>query len=195
MIVRGLSVAILGVGLVTATGTADAQPVAKTLRIGFLDFGRTPNPEEIAKDSFAQALREVGWVDGQNIRIERRYRESEDQLHASAAELVRLNVDVVVVPSCGLAKIVQTESSTIPIVINACGYDLVTAGFAASLARPGGNVTGSQVLGADLIGKRLQLLKELLPNLSRFATLAGRITGGDQSYGSQSLRGRGRCRS
>ena len=111
--------------------------------MGVLDFGRVPSPEEIAKGPFSEAMREVGWVEGQNIVVERRYGESADQLHASALELVRLKVDVLVVPSCGLAKIAQGETRTIPIVVRSCGYDLVTAGLVASLARPGGNITGS----------------------------------------------------
>jgi putative ABC transport system substrate-binding protein len=168
----GLAV-VLTVSLILPPLAAEAQSVAKIPRVGFLAFGRTPSPEDMAKGLFTQAMREVGWVDGQNILIERRYGESDDQLHALAGELVRLKVEVVVVPNSGLAKIVQTESSTVPIVIWASGFDLVTAGFAASLARPGGNVTGTQLLNADLIGKRVQLLKELLPNLARFATLGG----------------------
>jgi len=142
-----------------------------------------------------QAMKQLGWVDGQNILIEWRFHESDDQLHAAAAELVRLKVDVLVVPSCGVATIAQKHSRAIPIVILGCGSDMVTAGFATSLARPGGNITGSQILGVDLIGKRLQILKELLPNLSRFATLEGRpYHQGDQSRGPQCQRCCGRCR-
>src|SRR5262245_53717309 len=169
-------VALLVGGMLAVSLAADAQQPGKFARVGVLDFGRVPSPEKIAKDSFAQAMREVGWVEGKNLVIERRYGESASQLHASAAELVRLQVEVLVVPSCGLAAIAQGETRAIPIVIQGCGFDLVTAGLAASLARPGGNVTGSQILGPDLIGKRLALLKELLPGLSRVARLGERVT-------------------
>jgi len=166
----------LATGLLAAPLAVEGQQAGKIARVGVLDFGRVPSPEEIAKGPFSVAMREVGWVEGQNIVIERRYGESADQLHASALELVRLKVDVLVVPSCGLAKIAQGETRTIPIVIQTCGYDLVTAGLVASLARPGGNITGSQVLAVDLFGKRLQLLKELVPNLVRVATLGEDVT-------------------
>jgi putative ABC transport system substrate-binding protein len=88
-------------------------------------------------------LKERGWVEGQNLVMERRYGESAEQLHAAAAELVLLKVDVLVVPSCGLAKIARGETTVIPIVIQACGYDLAEAGLVASLARPCGLVFGS----------------------------------------------------
>jgi putative ABC transport system substrate-binding protein len=116
-------------------------------------------------------LKELGWLEGKNLVYEHRYGESADQLKAAAAELVRLKVDVLLADSCGLAKILRDQTSTIPIVVGGCGFDMVTFGLAASLARPGGNVTGVQIFSSDLIGKRIQLLKELLPSLSRVATL------------------------
>jgi len=121
-------------------------------------------------------LKELGWLEGKNLAYEFRYGESADQLNTAAAELVRLKVDVLVVGSCGLAKILRNQTSTIPIVIVGCGFDMVTAGLVASLARPGGNVTGVQILSSDLIGKRIQLLKELLPSLSHVATLFENLT-------------------
>jgi putative ABC transport system substrate-binding protein len=121
-------------------------------------------------------LKELGWLDGKNLVYEFRYGESADQLKAAAAELVRLKVDVLVTGSCGLAKILRDQTSTIPIVVASCGFDMVAIGLAASLARPGGNVTGVQILASDLIGKRIQLLKELLPSLSRVATLFENLT-------------------
>ena len=89
---------------------------------------------------------------------------------------MRLKVDVLVVGSCGLAKILRDQTSTIPIVVVTCGFDMVSLGLAASLARPGGNVTGLQILASDLVGKRIQLLKELLPSLSHVATLFENLT-------------------
>jgi putative ABC transport system substrate-binding protein len=177
IVARTALAVVLAIGLLAAPLTAAAQQAGKIARVGVLNFGRVPTPAELAKYGWlAPAMKEFGWVEGQNIVIERRWGESADQLHASAAELVRLKVDVLVVPSGGLAAIAQAETRTIPIVVVASGFDFVTAGFAASLARPGGNITGSQVLVPDMIGKRLELLKELLPNLSRVATLRERVT-------------------
>ena len=167
----GLVILTVALALLAAPLAAEAQPTAKAPRVGILGFGRVPSPEEMAKSPFIQAMREVGWVEGQNMVIERRYGESSDQLHAAAAELVRLKVDVLVVSGAAQARTAQAETKTIPIVILGAGIDLVAEGLVASLARPGGNVTGSQLLQADLAGKRLQLLKELVPNLSRVATL------------------------
>lgn len=166
------------IALLAAPLTVEGQKPEKIARVGSLIFGPAPSPEEMAKvvkmlasSPFRLSMRELGWVDGQNTVFERRWGESADQLRASAAELVRLRVDVLVVPSCGLAAIAQGETRTIPIVVASCGTDMVTAGFAASLARPGGNLTGLQILSGDLVGKRFELLKELVPNLARVATL------------------------
>jgi ABC-type uncharacterized transport system substrate-binding protein len=171
----GLAV-VLSLGLLAAPLIAAAQQAEKIARVGVLLFGPVPSPEEVAKLRLSPAMRELGWVEGRNLVIERRHGESADQLHASAAELVRLKVDVLFVPGAGLARIAQGETRTIPIVVAASGFDLATAGLVASLARPGGNITGLQILGADLIGKRIELLEELLPNLTRVATLGEPIT-------------------
>jgi putative tryptophan/tyrosine transport system substrate-binding protein len=181
IVTRTALAVVLSLGLLAAPLTAAAQQAEKIARVGVLLFGPVPSPEEVAKWRLSPlrlspAMREVGWVEGRNLVIERRYGESTDQLHASAAELVRLKVDVLLVPGAGLARIAQGETRTIPIVIATSGLDLATAGLVASLARPGGNITGLQILGADLIGKRLELLKELLPNLTRIATLWEPIT-------------------
>jgi len=148
----------------------------KIAHVGVLDYGRAPSQEEIAKELLPQALREVGWVEGHNLVIERRYAESAEQLRDFAAELVQRTVDVLVVPTPGLASTALRETKTIPIVVQSSGYDLVDAGFVASLARPGGNLTGSQVLSVALIGKRLELLKELIPTVARVATLGEGVT-------------------
>jgi putative ABC transport system substrate-binding protein len=170
----GLAV-VLAVSLALAPLAAEGQQSEKMARVGILGIGPIPSPSELAKsvstNPFWLSMKQLGWIDGQNVLVARRYGESAAQLHASAAELVQLKVDVLVVPSCGLAKITQAETTTIPIVVQSCGFDMVAAGLATSLARPGGNITGSQVLGADLMGKRYQLLKELVPNLSRVALL------------------------
>jgi putative ABC transport system substrate-binding protein len=121
-------------------------------------------------------MKELGWVEGQNLVVERRWGESDEQLRAGATDLVRMKVDVLVVQGLGLAGIAQLETKTIPIVIQNAGGDLVAAGLVASLARPGGNVTGVQILSDDLISKRLELLKALVPRLSRVAFLGEDIT-------------------
>jgi putative ABC transport system substrate-binding protein len=108
--------------------------------------------------------------------VERRFGESADQLRAGAADLVRLKVDVLFVSGAGLAKILQLETKTIPIVVGRADNDLVAAGLVESLARPGGNITGSQLLNEELIPKRLELLKALVPNLSKVALLREDVT-------------------
>jgi putative ABC transport system substrate-binding protein len=108
--------------------------------------------------------------------VERRFGESAEQLRTGAADLVRLKVDVLFVASAGLAKILQLETKTIPIVVGRSDNDLVAAGLVDSLARPGGNITGSQLLNDDLIPKRLELLKALVPNLSKVAFLRADLT-------------------
>jgi putative ABC transport system substrate-binding protein len=121
-------------------------------------------------------MRQLGWVDGQNMVVERRFGESADQLRTGAADLVRLKVDVLFVSNEGLAKILQLETKTIPIVVGRAGSDLVAAGLVDSLAKPGGNITGSQILNDDLVPKRLELLKALVPNLSKVALLREDVT-------------------
>ena len=165
----GLAVVLaLGLALVPL---AEAQRSGRPARMGMLIFGPPPNAEELARNIstswFWQEMKDLGWIYGQNIVAERRYGESADQLRAAAADLVRLKVDVLFTQSAGLAKILQLESKTIPIVVWAAGGDLVAGGLVANLARPGGNLTGVQIRNGDLVPKRLEFLKALVPNLSR----------------------------
>jgi putative ABC transport system substrate-binding protein len=159
---------------------AEAQKSEKKARVGILGIGTAPSPQELAKsvstNPFWLSMKELGWVDGNNMVVERRFGESADQLRTGAADLVRLKVDVLFVGSAGLAKILQVETKTIPIVVGRSDNDLVEAGLVDSLARPGGNITGSQLLNDDLIPKRLELLKALVPSLSRVAFLRADIT-------------------
>jgi putative ABC transport system substrate-binding protein len=115
-------------------------------------------------------MKELGWVEGQNLVVERRWSETADQRRADVAVLVRLPVDVLVALSVGWAKMAQALTKTIPIVAIA-GGDLVANGLVTNLAKPGGNLTGLQVLSEDLVPKQLELLKALLPNLTRVASL------------------------
>ena len=119
-------------------------------------------------------MKELGWVEGHNLVVERRAVETDAQARAAVGDLVRLRVDVVVTWSSGLAKQAQMETNTIPIVVIGAA-DLVAAGLVASLARPGGNLTGVLILGEDLIAKRLELLQVVVPSLSRVGFLKDRV--------------------
>jgi putative ABC transport system substrate-binding protein len=159
---------------------AEGQKSEKMARVGILGIGPAPSPQELAKsvstNPFWLSMRQLGWVDGQNMVVERRFGESADQLRTGAADLVRLKVNVLFVGSAGLAKILQLETKTIPIVVGRAEGDLVAAGLVDSLARPGGNITGSHILNDDLVPKRLELLKALVPNLSKVAFLQEDVT-------------------
>jgi putative ABC transport system substrate-binding protein len=169
-----------GAVLLAAPRAAEAQKSEKMARVGILGIGPAPSPQELAKsvstNPFWLSMRQLGWIDGQNMVVERRFGESADQLRTGAADLVRLKVGVLFVSSAGLAKILQLETTTIPIVVGRADNDLVAAGLVDSLARPGGNITGSQLLNDDLIPKRLELLKALVPNLSKVAFLREDVT-------------------
>jgi putative tryptophan/tyrosine transport system substrate-binding protein len=180
----GLAV-VLALSLTLSPFAVHAQPAGKTARIGSLVFGPSPNPEELRLMSTSplwRAMKDLGWVYGQNIVVERRFGESADQLRAGAADLVGLKVDVLFAPSAGLAELLQLETETIPIVVVGAGSDLVAAGLVASLARPGGNLTGVQVLNSDLIPKKLELLQAFIPNLSRIAFLTEDVSVLPQTY-------------
>ena len=142
----------------------------KIPRIGFLTNSPSVFPER--NEAFRQGLRELGYVEGKNIVIEWRYAEGNpDRYPALAAELVRLKVDPIVVAGSPTTTVFLKEATTtIPIVM---GYhtDPVGTGLVASLARPGGNITGLLVLSPELGGKRLEILKEVVPKLSRVAVL------------------------
>jgi putative ABC transport system substrate-binding protein len=147
-----------------------AQQPKKIPRIGFLNaLFPTTNPARI--EAFRQGLRDVGYVEGKNIIIDYRYAERKvDRLPALAAELVHLKVDVIVTSASQETRAAKEATNTIPIVMINEG-DPVATGFVASLARPGGNITGLSTLSPELSGKRLELLKEILPKLSRVAVL------------------------
>jgi putative ABC transport system substrate-binding protein len=152
------------------------QPVGKLVRMGYLGTDRSASmPREKA---FLQGLRDHGWIEGQNIVIERRYWENRAQrLPVLADELVRLNVDVIVTTSGTAALAVKKATSTIPIVMTSSA-DAVSQGLVASLARPGGNVTGLTNISNDLAGKQLELLKESFPRISRVTALTCPASGG-----------------
>jgi putative ABC transport system substrate-binding protein len=158
--------------LLTAPLAAHAQQPTKVARIGYLVTGGLDSPEtRILLDAFRQGLRERGYVEGQNLVIE--YRAADGQLErfpALAAELVQLQPEVIVAQGTPAARAAQQATSTVPIVTPVMG-DPVGDGLVASLARPGGNITGLTFLGPELVAKRLELLKEALPRVSRVAAL------------------------
>jgi hypothetical protein len=166
--------------LVAAPLAAEAQKSQKIAHVGVLGVGPTPSPEELAKSMSTNPLwlsmRQLGWVYGETMIVERRFGESSGELRAGAADLVRLKVDVLFVGGAALAKLLQLETKTIPIVVSAPGVDLVGAGLIDSLARPGSNITGLQSFGYDLVPKRLELLETLVPNLSKVAVLQEDVT-------------------
>jgi putative ABC transport system substrate-binding protein len=156
--------------IVASLQLAHAQQAKKVPRIGYLSSG-DPASESARSEAIRLALRELGYIEGQNIAIEYRYMEGkQDRLPELAAELVRLKVDIIV--AAGGRPMVQAAknaTNTIPIVMTGSGADPVEAGFVESLARPGGNVTGITNLDAELGGKRLELLKEAVPKVARVA--------------------------
>jgi ABC-type uncharacterized transport system substrate-binding protein len=149
---------------------SDAQQAPKVHRIGWLRPGSPPSGPDPAVEDFRQGLRDLGYVEGQNLLIEYRYAEgNEERLHDLAAELVRLPVEVVVTGGSAPTRAAQYATRTIPIVMNS--GDPVGLGFVASLARPGGNITGVSNFSRDLPGKQLELLKEVVPHSSRVAVV------------------------
>jgi putative tryptophan/tyrosine transport system substrate-binding protein len=160
----------LTLSLLAAPLASNAQPPTKVPRVGYVGAGSTATAGHHAR-AFVEGLRQHGYVEGQNVAIEYRWAEGKlERLPALVADLVHLNVDVMVSSATPAIRVAQEQTSTIPIVM-AGVTDPVGAGFVASLAQPGGNITGLTHLHPDLAGKRLELLKETVPGLSRVAVL------------------------
>ena len=169
---KRITVLIFCAVLLALGSSAEAQQPKKVPRIGYLS-NIDPAGESIRVEAIRLALRQLGYVEGDNITIEHRYAEGKlDRLRELAAELVRLKVDIIVAAG-GLspARAAKNATKTIPIVMVGLGADPVKAGLVDSLAHPGGNVTGLTLLVTDLGGKRLELLKEAVPKLARVAVL------------------------
>src|SRR5215831_5624960 len=151
---------------------AAAQPQRNVARIGFLYFGSRQSALDSGRyPMFVQGMRELGYVEGTNLVIEARFADGKpENLPALAADLVRLKVDVIVATSTPTYRALQHATTTIPVVITLT-FDPVGDGFAASLARPGGNMTGLAISAADLGPKLLELLKAAVPKLSRVSVL------------------------
>ena len=164
--------------LLTVATVANAQQTTKVPRIGYLT-GASPSSMSARTEAFRQGLRELGYVEGKNIVIEYRYAEEKlDRLPALAAELVRLKVDVIVSGGPGATRPAKEATNTIPVVMT-FDNDPVANGFVASLARPGGNITGLSTLAPEISGKQLELLKEIVPKLSRVAVLGSSTNPGN----------------
>jgi putative ABC transport system substrate-binding protein len=171
MMIRGVAlIAGLALSLLAAPLAAEAQQAAKVARIGHLSPNLAASPN--LRDAFLQGLRDHGYVEGRNVVIE--YRDAEgklERLPALAAELVALKVDVILAEGGTLGpRVAKQATTTIPIVFAGAG-DPVGSGLVTSLARPGGNVTGVSSLNPELIGKRLELLKQAVPGVDRIAVL------------------------
>ena len=162
-------IVILTLSLLVAPHTVEAQQAGKVWRVGLLEY--TPIPERSLSAAFRTELRNLGYVEGKNIVIEFRSAEGRvDRLGALATELARLPVDVLVAIGSSAIRAAQQATSTIPIVMMTT-TNAVERGFVASLARPGGNITGLAGPGIELSGKRLEMLKEAMPAVSRIAVL------------------------
>jgi putative ABC transport system substrate-binding protein len=158
---------------------AGAQQSNKVPRIGYLS-PLDPATDFRRSEAIRLALRELGYIEGQNIAIEYRYADGKrDRVPELAAELVRLKVDIIVAAGGALViPVAKNATKTIPIVMVGVGLDPVEAGYVESLARPGGNITGLTILATDLGGKRLELLKEAVPKVARVAVLYDPVTPG-----------------
>jgi putative ABC transport system substrate-binding protein len=157
---------------------AEAQQPGKVFRIGFLDSSTaSDNPHRF--EAFTQALRQMGYAEGKNIAFERRFADGKfDRLPSLATELVRLNVDVILTTGGISTRAAKEATSTIPIVM-VQDNDPVANGFVTSLAHPGGNITGLATFAPELAGKRLELLKEIIPKLARVAVFGTSVNPGD----------------
>jgi putative ABC transport system substrate-binding protein len=158
----------VALALLAAPPAAPAQPAAKAYRIGYV---RAETPPAVDVEAIRQGLREHGYVEGSNLIIEYRWADgNEERLRSLVADLIRLKVDLIVTSAPAATRIAKEATTTIPIVMVLVA-DPVGFGFVASHARPGGNVTGFAFLLPEISGKRLQLLKEAAPELSRVAVL------------------------
>ena len=170
MSIRPAVLLLVSLALLTGPPPAEAQQPATLARIGCLETGSASGRAQLW-EAFRQGLRDLGYVEGQNISLECRWGEgNNDRLPGLAAELARLKVAVIVASATPAARAAQQATPTIPIVVTAVA-DPVGSGLVASLARPGGNVTGLSMLAAELVAKRLELLKEVVPKVARMAVL------------------------
>jgi len=170
-----------GLGILLSTGQVVAQPAGGIATIGVLNLA-PENPPVWWVDALRKGLLELGWVEGRTFRLVSRSAEGKiERLPSVAADLVALKVDVIVTAGTTSIRAARDATRTIPIVM-AAGADPVTMGFAASLARPGGNVTGLSILGGDILVKRIELLKEAVPRATRVGVLLQRANPGNAAF-------------
>jgi putative ABC transport system substrate-binding protein len=171
--------------LLAAPLAAEAQQPAKLPRIGYLMFNSAVTGRHVLI-AFRQTMRELGWIDGQNIVIETRFADGEvNRLPALAGELLLLNVDLIVAGSSAVTRASKSATTTVPIVMLASA-DAVGEGFVASLAHPGGNITGMTFLaGPEIAGKQLELLREIAPADSRVAVLMNPRNGSHAAFAAE----------
>jgi ABC-type uncharacterized transport system substrate-binding protein len=167
-----MRLALLALALLAAPLVAEAQPAGKVYRIGFLGAASPSGTYAHLVEAFRQGLRDLGYVEGKNVAIEYRWAEDRyDRLPALAAELARLKVDLIVTHGTAGSRAAKQATTTIPIVMTVSG-DAVATGLVASIARPGGNLTGSNFFYPELNAKRMELLKEVVPRARRMAAFA-----------------------
>jgi putative ABC transport system substrate-binding protein len=167
-------IVIFTLSLLVASYAVEAQQPTKVYRIGILAGSAQALRERRGYDAWQQGLRELGYVEGKNVILEYRYTEGNVALlPALAADLVRLNVDLIVVGGVGYVGVLAAKqaTTTIPIVMQSLATDPVATGLVESLARPGGNITGFTIMTIEMAGKRLELFKAAVPTLSRVAVL------------------------
>jgi putative ABC transport system substrate-binding protein len=168
---RRAFIASIAGGLLARPLAVGAQPAPKVPRVGLLLLFGTPGQPNSLVDAFRGGLRDLGYVEGETVLIDYRWAEGQEhRLGDDAADLARLKVAVIVTPGTPATMAARAATRTIPVVMTNVG-DPVGSGIVASLARPGGNVTGLSLLDAELDGKRIELLKEAVPHLSRLAIL------------------------
>jgi putative tryptophan/tyrosine transport system substrate-binding protein len=168
---KKITVLTLSIMLFALCSFAEAQRSAKIPRIGYVSAAGDASNPSLPVQAFRQGLRDLGYIEGQNILVEYRYLEGKrDRIQSVVAELVQLKVDVIVPEAPPVIRAAKQATKTIPIVI-VTTQDPVAAGYVDSLARPGGNITGLTRLTRDLSGKRLELLKEVVPGMSRVGLL------------------------
>jgi putative ABC transport system substrate-binding protein len=172
--IKAIVLMILGLFPLAFTHSAEAQHPGKISKIGIL---RSGSPGDANIEGFRQGLRELGYIEGQNVVMEYRWVDRDDRLLELARELVQKKVDVILTGSTPATIAAKEATKTIPIVFGALS-DPVGVGLVASLARPGGNITGMSLLAPELWPKRLELLKETVPKLSRVAMLWNRSNPG-----------------
>jgi putative tryptophan/tyrosine transport system substrate-binding protein len=170
MAIKPIVVLLIGLTLASVR-VVEAQQAGKVPRIGYLDSTGDPKTPQPSVEAFRQGLRDLGYIEGKNILVEYRYAAGmTDRMPSLVAELVQLKVDVVVVSALPAIRAAKQATKTIPIVM-VTTQDPVATGLVDSLARPGGNITGLTRLTRDLSGKRLELLKEVVPGISRVGVL------------------------